>query len=167
MNGTATFGGGCFWCLEAVFMKLDGVHSATSGYMGGQSEHPTYKEVCGGQSGHTEVVQVEFDPDTISYGDLLHWFWRMHDPTTLNRQGNDVGSQYRSVIFHHSDAQRSQAEKSKAAVAPDFSNLIVTEIPPASTFYPAEGYHQNYYRDNASAPYCQALIAPKLDKLGL
>ena len=164
---TATLGAGCFWCIEAVLEQVDGVESVVSGYMGGQTENPTYEDICTGQSGHAEVVQVTFDPAILPYTELLDWFWRAHDPTTLNRQGADRGTQYRSAIFTHSPAQLSQATTSKADVAPTFADPIVTEVTPASTFYPAETYHQGYYGQNASQGYCRAIIAPKLKKLGL
>jgi peptide-methionine (S)-S-oxide reductase len=161
----ATFGGGCFWCVEAVFERLDGVKSVTSGYAGGTAENPTYKEVCSGTTGHAEVTQIEFDPKKISYEKLLEVFWAAHDPTTLNRQGADVGTQYRSVIFYHNEAQRAAAAQSKAAAQKEFDRPIVTEIQPLTRFYKAEGYHQDYYRNNASASYCQVVIRPKLEKL--
>lgn len=161
----ATLGGGCFWCTEAVFERLDGVKSVTSGYAGGKTEKPTYEEVCTGASGHAEVTQVEFDPKKISFEHLLDVFWAAHDPTTLNRQGADSGTQYRSVIFYHSEAQRIAAEKSKKAAQADFNSPIVTEISPLPKFYKAEGYHQDYYSNNTRAPYCQAVIRPKLEKL--
>jgi peptide-methionine (S)-S-oxide reductase len=164
---TATFGAGCFWCTEAVLEQLDGVLDVRSGYMGGAVANPTYEDVCGGETGHAEVVQVHFDPKVISYDTLLDWFWKLHDPTTLNRQGNDVGTQYRSVIFVHSDEQRRAAEASRTRAQAAFNRPIVTEIAAAGPFYEAEGYHQDYYRGNKRQPYCQVLIAPKLDKLGL
>jgi peptide-methionine (S)-S-oxide reductase len=165
----ATFGAGCFWCVEAVLEQLDGVQDVTSGYMGGESENPTYKEVCTGASGHVEVVQARFDPSVIPYDHLLAWFWKLHDPTTLNRQGADVGTQYRSAIFYHSDEQREAAEASKADADASgaFASPIVTEITAASTYYSGEDYHQDYYRQNREQGYCRAVIAPKLDKLGL
>ena len=165
----ATFGGGCFWCTEAVFQQLTGVVSVTSGYMGGHVEHPTYKQVCQGDSGHAEVVQIRYDPRKIAYEELLKWFRQAHDPTELNRQGNDVGTQYRSVIFCHTDAQKSAAEKSRRDLAKSGKHKrpIVTEVTPASEFYKAEGYHQDYYRQNPGAGYCRAIIRPKLEKLGL
>jgi peptide-methionine (S)-S-oxide reductase len=163
----ATLGAGCFWCVEAVYLQLDGVISAKSGYMGGFVDNPTYEQVCGKQTGHAEVVQVKFDPSQVSYEEVLDWFWRLHDPTTLNRQGNDVGPQYRSAIFYHSEAQREVAEASKKAVAPNFDDPIVTEITAASTFWPGEDYHQNYYFQNKNQGYCRAVIAPKLKKLKL
>ena len=163
----ATFGAGCFWCVEAVLEQLDGVLGVTSGYMGGDVPDPSYQQVCSGRTGHAEVVQVRFDPSVISYEELLAWFWKLHDPTQLNRQGADVGTQYRSAIFVHSDAQRETAEASKAAAAPEFVRPIVTEITEAGPFYEAEDYHQDYYRQNKSEGYCRMVIAPKLDKLGL
>jgi len=161
----ATLGGGCFWCTEAVFERLDGVKSVTSGYAGGKKENPTYEDICTGTSGHAEVTQVEFDPKKLSFEQLLDVFWAAHDPTTLNRQGADSGTQYRSVIFHHSEAQRSAAEKSKKAAQAGFSSPIVTEISPLPKFYKAESYHQDYFNNNSRAPYCQAVIRPKLEKL--
>lgn len=161
----ATFGGGCFWCVEAAFELLDGVTAVTSGYAGGQTENPTYKAVCSGETGHAEVVQVEFDPRKITYERLLEVFWTVHDPTTLNRQGHDVGTQYRSVIFYHDEAQRAAAEKSKAAAAKEFSRPVVTEIAPLKKYYLAEGYHQDYFRLNPGQGYCQMVIAPKIKKL--
>lgn len=163
----ATFGAGCFWCVEAVLEQLEGVLDVDSGYMGGRVENPTYKAVCTGTTGHAEVVQVRFDPSKISYATLLDYFWKLHDPTTLNRQGGDIGTQYRSAIFYHSDEQRTLAEKSKAAAKGLFANPIVTEITAASTYYSAEGYHQDYYRLNKTQQYCRYIIAPKLEKLGL
>ena len=163
----ASFGAGCFWCVEAVFEALDGVHAVESGYMGGTVNNPTYRDVCTGTSGHAEITQITFDPTVISYATLLDWHWRSHDPTTLNRQGADQGSQYRSVIFYHSEAQLTIAEASKASAQPDFAHAIVTEITAASEFYPAEEYHQDYYQLNKTAPYCQMVIRPKLNKLNL
>jgi len=163
---TATFGTGCFWCTEAIFQELDGVLKATSGYSGGNVENPTYKEVCEGTTGHAEVIQVVYDPSKITYDDLLKAFWQSHDPTTLNRQGNDVGPQYRSVIFYHNDEQKEKAEKYKAELdkSKAFDNPIVTEISPYSKFYVAENYHQDYYNNNGSQPYCYYVIKPKLEK---
>jgi peptide-methionine (S)-S-oxide reductase len=164
----ATLGAGCFWCIEAAYGQMEGVYSATSGYMGGHVANPTYEQVCDGSTGHVEVVQVVFDPQKISYERILAWFWDLHDPTTPNRQGNDVGPQYRSAIFVHSDEQRKIAEASKAAAAPQFKDPIVTEINKAAQFYPAESYHQNYYFENKSKnPYCRFVIEPKLKKLKL
>lgn len=165
---TATLGAGCYWCIEAAYRQLDGVISVTSGFMGGAVESPTYEQVCEGETGHAEVVQVVFDPKRISYEKVLAWFWDLHDPTTLNRQGNDVGTQYRSAIFYHSDAQKRTAEASKAAAAANFEDPIVTEITKATVFYPAPKYHQNYYFENKSKnPYCKYVIEPKLKKLKL
>jgi peptide-methionine (S)-S-oxide reductase len=161
----ATFGGGCFWCVEAVYERLPGVRAVTSGYAGGHTENPTYKQVCGGDTGHAEVAQIEFDPTKISYTKLLEVFWQAHDPTTLNRQGADVGTQYRSVIFYHDEKQKLLAEKSKIAAQAEFNKPIVTEIVPLKKFYAAEDYHQGYFDDHKTAPYCQAVIAPKLEKL--
>jgi peptide-methionine (S)-S-oxide reductase len=163
----ATFGAGCFWCVEAVFEQLDGVHAVESGYMGGDTKNPTYREVCSGTSGHAEVTQIQFDPEIIRFETLLDWLWRSHDPTTLNRQGADAGTQYRSAIFYHNEQQREAAEASKSAAQVNFTSPIVTEITAASTFYPAEDYHQGYYRINGTAPYCQMVIRPKLAKLNL
>ena len=164
-----TFGAGCFWCVEAVFEQLEGVLEARSGYMGGHLERPTYRQVCTGETGHAEVVQVRFDPGRIPYTELLDWFWRLHDPTQKDRQGNDVGTQYRSAIFTHSEAQRAAAETSKQRLeqAGTFSAPIVTEITPATVFYGAEDYHDEYYRQNKDQPYCRMVIRPKLEKLGL
>ena len=161
----ATFGAGCFWCVEAVFERLDGVKSVTSGYAGGKIPNPTYEEVCAGQSGHAEVTQIEFDPKKISYEHLLGTFFEAHDPTTLNRQGADSGTQYRSVIFYQSEAQKAAATKSKKEAQAQFSSPIVTEISPLTQFYKAENYHQDYFRNNFRAPYCQMVIRPKLEKL--
>ena len=165
----ATFSGGCFWCIEAVFERLDGVLSVESGYTGGTTRDPTYREVCGGRTGHAEAIRITYDPSRVSYEQLLDLFWRAHDPTTLNRQGADVGTQYRSAIFYHSEAQKRAAERSKAALeaAAAYDNPVVTEIVPAGPFYPAEVDHQDYFRNNSRAPYCQAVIAPKLKKLNL
>ena len=161
----ATFGGGCFWCTEAIFQRLPGVRSVASGYAGGKTENPTYEEVCGGRTGHAEVIQVEFEPAKTSFANLLEVFWHAHDPTTLNRQGADVGTQYRSIILYTSEEQKKVAEKSKLAAAPQFKDPIVTEIVPLKKFYKAEGYHQNYFNNNPSAPYCSFVIRPKLDKV--
>jgi peptide-methionine (S)-S-oxide reductase len=164
---TAVFGGGCFWCLEAVFQRLPGGKSVESGYMGGRVENPTYKQVCTGTTGHAEVVRVTFDPSQISYHDLLDVFFAIHDPTTLNRQGNDVGTQYRSAIFYNSDEQRREAEQviAELTAAHEFTTPIVTAVEPAAKFYVAEDYHQNYFNENSEQPYCRFIIAPKLDKL--
>lgn len=164
-NEQATLGGGCFWCLEAIFERQSGVKSVTSGYAGGAEPNPSYEAVCTGNTGHAEVIQVEYDPETISYAELLDLFWGCHDPTTLNRQGGDVGTQYRSVILYHDAEQQAEAMRSKAAVASDFADQLVTEISPLSKFYPAETYHQGYYQRNREASYCQIVIRPKLRKL--
>ena len=163
---TATFGTGCFWCTEVIFQELDGVLKVTSGYSGGTVENPTYKEVCEGNTGHAEVIQIVYDPSKITYDELLEAFWQSHDPTTLNRQGNDVGPQYRSVIFYHNTEQKEKAEKYKAELdkSKAFDNPIVTEISPFSKFYVAENYHQDYYNNNGSQPYCYYVIRPKLEK---
>lgn len=162
-----TLGGGCFWCVEAVYQELQGVQSAVSGYAGGAVENPTYYQVCNGTTGHAEVVQITFDPKIITFEDILYVFWRTHDPTTLNRQGYDVGTQYRSIILYHSEQQRASAEKSKRETDASglWSKPIVTEISPFTTFYKAEDYHQNFYRDNPYQPYCLAIIDPKISKL--
>jgi len=161
----ATLGGGCFWCTEAVLERLDGVKAVPSGYAGGKTENPTYKEVCKGDTGHAEVIQVEFDPKTISYEQLLEVCWEAHDPTTLNRQGADIGTQYRSAIFYHDERQKAAALSSKAEAQERFNDPIVTEIVPLDSFYEAEDYHQDYFRNNRNAPYCRMVIQPKLDKL--
>lgn len=161
---TATLGGGCFWCTEALFQMLPGVKSVSSGYAGGTKENPTYQEVCSGKTGHAEVIQIEYDPKVISYEKLLETFWEAHDPTTLNRQGHDTGTQYRSIILYRNETQRLAAEKSKAAAQKLFPQPIVTEIVPFKQFYKAEGYHQGYYRSNSSQPYCRAVIRPKVEK---
>ncbi len=162
----ATFGGGCFWCTEAFFIELKGVHSVVSGYSGGARKDPTYKQVSTGRTGHAEVIQVEYDPQKISYKELLEVFWKTHDPTTLNQQGNDVGTQYRSVIFYHDEEQQKLAEQylEKLDESGAFGAPIVTEISPFEAFYPAEDYHQEYYELNGEAPYCRFVIQPKLDK---
>jgi peptide-methionine (S)-S-oxide reductase len=163
----ATFGGGCFWCIEAVFQQLEGVESVVSGYAGGEVPNPTYQAVCTGSTGHTEVVQITFDPDTISYKQLLDVFWRAHDPTTLNRQGNDVGTQYRSAIYYHSEQQKETAMKSVEEAQAYFPEKIVTEIAPLDVFYGGEDYHQDYYVKHKEEGYCSFVIRPKLEKLGL
>jgi peptide-methionine (S)-S-oxide reductase len=162
----ATLAGGCFWCLETAFNRLRGVSDAVSGYMGGNSDHPGYEQVCGGRTGHAEVVQVRFDPNQISYRDLLECFFDLHDPTTLNRQGNDVGTQYRSAIFCHSEEQRGEAERVIAELAARgaYASPIVTEVVAASVFWPAEHYHQRYFEQNPNQPYCRAVVAPKVAK---
>lgn len=163
---TATLGAGCFWCVEAIFNSLKGVDSVVSGYAGGTVENPTYRQVCSGTTGHAEVIQIAFHPAVISFADLLYVFWRTHDPTTLNCQGGDVGTQYRSVIFYHSVEQKTIAEKSKQETDTCrlWPNPIVTEIVPISHFYLAEAYHQNYYQINPNQPYCQLAIHPKVEK---
>ena len=163
---TATFGSGCFWCTEAVFQQLKGVSSVVPGYSGGHVVNPTYQQVCTGRTGHAEVCQIQFDPEQISYEELLEVFFNIHDPTTLNRQGNDVGTQYRSVIFYHSEEQRKTAERIMAELddSEAWKNPIVTEIVPFEEFYKAEDYHQNYYRNNPNEGYCRVIIAPKLNK---
>jgi peptide-methionine (S)-S-oxide reductase len=162
----ATLGGGCFWCLEAVFERMQGVEQVESGYMGGESENPTYREVCSGATGHAEVVQVVFDPDITDFESILGVFYAIHDPTTLNRQGNDVGTQYRSVIFYHSEAQRDTAVRTIARLEAEgaFPDPVVTELAPATTFYKAEDYHQEYFRNNPQQPYCAYVVAPKVKK---
>lgn len=160
----ATFGGGCFWCTEAEFQKLPGIKSIVSGYAGGSVEDPTYEQVCSGMTGHAEVIQVEYDPARVSYERLLQVFWFAHDPTTLNRQGADEGTQYRSIILYRTDAEKAAAEKSKAEAQKNFRSPIVTQIVPFKKFYPAEDYHQNYYNSNPSAGYCQVVIKPKVEK---
>ena len=162
---TATFGGGCFWCGEAVFQRIPGVKSVTSGFAGGTTRNPSYEDVCTGQTGHAEVIQVQFDPAVISYDKLLEIFFEEHDPTTLNRQGNDVGSQYRSIILYGDAEQKAAAEKAKAEAARLFSKPIVTEIVPLKAFCPAEDYHKDYYNLHQTQPYCQFVIRPKLRKL--
>jgi peptide-methionine (S)-S-oxide reductase len=167
LTQTATFGAGCFWCVEAVLQTLPGVRSVSSGYMGGTVENPSYRQVSGGSTGHAEVVQVTFDPAQLAYEELLSWFWRLHDPTTLNRQGADVGTMYRSVIFYHDEVQRQAAQDSMKAVQLHFKDAIVTEIVPAAAFYAAEQEHQDFYSRNRNYPYCRVVIRPKLEKLGL
>jgi peptide-methionine (S)-S-oxide reductase len=165
----ATFGAGCFWCIEAVFQRIAGVVSVVPGYCGGRTENPGYQDVCRGDTGHAEVAQIEFDPEIVSYEKLLDVFWTCHDPTTLNRQGADVGTQYRSAIFTQDEGQRQIAERSKQAVQQSgrFRDPIVTEITPLTRFYQAETYHQDYFNNNRNAPYCRFVIKPKLEKLGL
>ena len=163
-----TLGAGCFWCIEAAYRQLDGVHAAVSGYMGGTVADPTYEQICEGTTGHAEVVQVVFDPKKITAEKILAWFWDLHDPTTLNRQGADVGTQYRSAIFYHSDAQKTVAEASKKAAQANFKDPIVTEITKAPVFYPAENYPQDFYFQNKSNNgYCRVVVEPKLKKLKL
>ena len=165
-RAVATFGTGCFWCTEAVFESLEGVSNVISGYAGGHVPNPTYKAVCNGTTGHAECVQLTYDPAKISYVELLEAFFRSHDPTTLNRQGNDVGTQYRSVIFYQDDAQKAWAEKAIAELNQSgaYARPIVTQVAPLDTFYPAEDYHQNYFANNPEQGYCAFVIAPKLDK---
>ena len=162
----ATFGAGCFWCVEAIFERLEGVIDVQAGYTGGDIKYPKYEDICTGNTGHAEVIQIEYNSNIISYEKLMDVFWKSHDPTTLNRQGADIGTQYRSVLFYHSDKQREIAEKSmkRADLSGMYTNPIITEIIPMGTFYPAEDHHQDYYRLNPNAPYCQVVIKPKLDK---
>jgi len=165
---TATLAAGCYWCVEAVYQRLDGIHSVTSGFMGGHVPNPAYEDVCAGITGHAESVQIIFDPEVISYEKILDWFWRLHDPTTLNRQGGDVGTHYRSAIFFHNDEQKKVATASRNAAQQSFPRPIVTEITTAKTFYPAKVSHQDYYRIvGEKNPYCRAVITPKLKKLKL
>jgi peptide-methionine (S)-S-oxide reductase len=159
----ATLGGGCFWCLEAMFKTLPGVTAVPNGYAGGKTVNPTYKQVCGGDTGHAEVVQIAFDPARITYEKLLEAFWDAHDPTTLNRQGNDVGSQYRSIILHHNEAQRTAAEAARTAAGGRFRGQIVTEIVSLAKFWPAEEYHQDYFRKHPNEAYCAAVVRPKVE----
>ena len=161
---TATLGGGCFWCTEAVFQMLPGVKSVVSGYAGGTKPNPTYEEVCTGDTGHAEVIQITYDPQQVSYEKILETFWDVHDPTTLNRQGHDSGTQYRSIILYNSESQKAAAEKSKQDAQKHFENPIVTQLVPLKAFYPAEGYHQDYYRNNPNQGYCRAVIRPKVEK---
>lgn len=162
----ATFGNGCFWCTEAIFEELKGVSKVESGYIGGQTKNPTYKEVCSGTTGHAEAIRLTYDPEVITYTELLEVFWKTHDPTTLNRQGNDVGTQYRSAVFYHNDEQRQLAEKYKKELDASgaWDDPIVTEIVAATEFYVAEDYHQNYFDLNGSQPYCSFVIRPKVEK---
>lgn len=163
---TATFGAGCFWCVEAIFQDIEGVISVTSGYSGGKTENPTYKEVCTGTTGHAEVAQIVFDPNHISFEQLLEVFWQTHDPTTINRQGNDTGTQYRSVIFYHSSVQKKAAElfREELNASGAFEKAIVTEIVPFKKFFAAEDYHQDYFNQNGNQPYCTVVIQPKIEK---
>jgi peptide-methionine (S)-S-oxide reductase len=163
----ATFGGGCFWCVEAVYERIEGVTDVVSGYAGGAKDNPTYEEVSSGSTGHAEVVQIAYDPEKIDYDELLDLFWQAHDPTTLNRQGADVGTQYRSIILYHDEDQKMRAERSMAKAANDFKDPIVTEIQPLTKFYVAEDYHQDFYNNNKTYGYCRVVITPKLKKLGL
>ncbi len=163
----AILGGGCFWCVEAAIQQLQGVESVVSGYMGGHVDNPSYQQVCGGKTGHVEVAEITFDPSILSFEDLLHVFFTLHDPTTLNRQGNDVGEQYRSVIFYLSEEQKKTAQDVIAELTKDklFKDPIVTAVEPASKFYPAEDYHQNYLANNPTQPYCMFVVAPKAQKV--
>ena len=163
----ATFGGGCFWCVEAVFERLDGVVDVIPGYSGGHKKNPTYREICTGTTGHAEVAQITFDTEIITFNDLLNMFWKSHDPTTRNKQGNDIGTQYRSAIFYHNNEQKTIAKESKNKVDNSnvFLNPVVTEITKLDKFWPAEDYHNNYYNNNMDQPYCRVIIKPKLDKL--
>ncbi len=162
---TATFGGGCFWCVEAAFKELDGVESVTSGYAGGHTENPTYKAVCTGETGHAEVVQIAYDTDTLGYDDLLEVFFAVHDPTQLNRQGPDRGTQYRSIVLYHDDDQKRQARAYIDALDEEYSDDVVTELEPLETFYEAEAYHQDYFEKNPQDAYCQMHARPKVEKV--
>jgi peptide-methionine (S)-S-oxide reductase len=164
-NQVATFGGGCFWCIEAVVQRLKGVEKVVSGYTGGKTKDPTYKDICSGTTEHVEVVQVTFDPDELSYEDLIKIFMTSHDPTTVNRQGADRGTQYRSAIFYHDEEQKLILARVLEELKESFSDLIVTEIAPLDIFYSAEGYHQDYYNNNSGAGYCMVVISPKIRKL--
>jgi len=166
MTEKATFGAGCFWCSEAVFQRVKGVEKVVSGYSGGARKNPTYEQVCSGATGHAEVVEITFDPAVVSFAELLEIFWYTHDPTTLNRQGNDIGTQYRSVIFYHSEDQRKTADyfRQKLNEARVYPNPIVTELSPAGEFWPAEDYHQNYFNTNPGQGYCQFVVKPKVEK---
>ena len=163
---TVTFGNGCFWCTEAIFQQLKGVSQVVSGYTGGQTEDPTYKEVCTGSTGHAEVIQITYDDENISFEELLSAFFQTHDPTTLNRQGADIGTQYRSAVFYHDESQKAQAEQMIQRLDSEqvFANPIVTEVTQFETFYPAEDYHQNFFNENQRHPYCANVIGPKVDK---
>ncbi|MEO6671287.1 MAG: peptide-methionine (S)-S-oxide reductase MsrA [Ferruginibacter sp.] len=162
----ATLANGCFWCTEAIFQQLHGVNSVTSGYTGGEMPDPDYKSVCGGNTGHAECLQIVYDPSKISFDELLEIFWKTHDPTTLNRQGNDIGTQYRSAVFFHNEQQKGIAEKyiAQLQASGTFSRPIVTSLEPFTKFYPAEDYHQNYFKLNGNAPYCQFVVRPKVEK---
>lgn len=161
----ATLGGGCFWCVEAVFQDLQGVLRVESGYSGGHVDNPSYREICNGTTGHAEVIRITFDPGVITFREILGIFFSFHDPTTLNRQGNDAGTQYRSVIFYHSPEQKADAEEIKKSEQENWSDPIVTEITPFVKYYKAEDYHQNYYKEHQSQPYCSVVISPKVRKL--
>jgi len=167
MTQTAVLGGGCFWCVEAAFNQLQGVQRVVSGYMGGRTQNPTYEQVCSGRTGHVEVAEITFDPEVISYEDILEVFFTAHDPTTLNRQGNDVGEQYRSVIFYRDEEQRKTALKVIDELTKEhaFKDTIVTTVEPASTFYPAEEYHQDYFKNHPYQPYCMFVVSPKVKKI--
>jgi len=162
----ATFGGGCFWCIDAAFRRVKGVLNVSSGYAGGEIENPSYQQICTGLTGHAEVVQLDFDSSIVSYNTLLEMFFTLHDATQLNRQGNDVGTQYRSVIYYHTEQQKAEAQTMIAALQKQIREPIVTELSPISNFYPAEQYHQDYYNENPNQGYCSILIAPKLEKFG-
>ncbi len=164
--GTATLGAGCFWCVEAIFQKMKGIISVVPGYSGGYVKNPSYKEVCTGRTGHAEVCRIEFDPDKISFAEILMVYWQTHDPTTPNRQGNDVGEQYRSVIFYHNEMQQKIAEDLKEQLNEDkiWDDPVITEIVPLENFYLAEDYHHNYYKNNSDQPYCSLVITPKIEK---
>ncbi len=161
----ATIGGGCFWCLEAVFLELEGVEQVVSGYSGGKVDNPTYKQVCNGDTGHAEVVQIHYDPSKFTFDDLMDVFFHLHDPTTLNRQGNDVGTQYRSVVYYHNEDQKKRAEAAKVKAQAEYKDPIVTEMAALSKFYPAEDYHQSYYANNPGQPYCSFVVGPKVAKV--
>ncbi|MEK7431899.1 MAG: peptide-methionine (S)-S-oxide reductase MsrA [Cyanobacteriota bacterium] len=162
---TISLGAGCFWCVEAIFQRFNGVKKVESGYMGGKIENPTYKQVCTGTTGHAEIIKIDFDNEIITLDDILEAFWQTHNPTTLNKQGGDEGTQYRSAIFYYNENQKKIAEESKNKFKSSFSDPIVTEITQASVFYKAEDYHQNYYNDNSFQPYCSFVISPKIKKL--
>ena len=164
-TATATFGGGCFWCIEPAFEQLDGVEDVTSGYAGGHVENPSYEAVCSGETGHAEVVRVEYDPERLRYADLLELFFTVHDPTTVDRQGPDVGSQYRSIVLYHDDDQRERAEAYVAELGEEYDDEIVTEIEPLDAFYEAEEHHQNYFEKNPEDAYCRMHAAPKVEKV--
>ncbi len=163
----ATFGAGCFWCVEAVFQQIEGVQQVVSGYTGGKVKDPTYREVCGGRTGHAEVAQITYDPGVVSFQELLEVFWSSHDPTTLNQQGADVGTQYRSAVFYHNEDQKQLAEhyKEELDASGAFDKPIVTEITPLAVFYVAEDYHQDYFNNNGDQPYCQFVVKPKVEKV--
>lgn len=164
MTKKAVFGGGCFWCTEAIFPQLKGVKKVTPGYAGGETENPNYESVCSGNTGHAEVIEIEFDPNIISYKELLEIFFNTHDPTTLNRQGNDAGTQYRSIILYSSEKQKREAEDLISKIGPEFKNPIVTEVKKLDKFYPAEEYHREYFKKNPDKAYCQFVISPKVKK---